>query len=120
MHAFFFTGGASREGMVGEMRDAETAHIADHVGILPQNERGADANDSPIAGRICVWLTPGIWYSTGSSMGRILRVGSLITASDAASVAILPDPVGPVEPTAVQANHESTRFVPVARLWTGL
>src|SRR6516225_9621928 len=39
---------------------------------------------------------PGIWYSTGSSMVRILRLGSLISASDAASVVVLPDPVGPV------------------------
>ncbi len=50
----------------------------------------------PIAGLIWDWLTPGISYSTGSSIVRILRLGSLRIDRIVASVVVLPLPVGPV------------------------
>ena len=58
--------------------------------------RIAVAKVSPIDGLTCDWLMPGISYSTGSSMVRILRVGSLRIDSMVASVVVLPLPVGPV------------------------
>ena len=44
----------------------------------------------------CVWLTPVSWYSTGSSMVKMLRSGLLITDKNAYSEVVLPEPVGPV------------------------
>ncbi len=58
--------------------------------------RIAVAKVRPIAGLTCDWLTPEISYSTGSSMVRIFRVGSLRIDSMVASVVVLPLPVGPV------------------------
>ncbi|BCQ63089.1 hypothetical protein PBOI14_48390 [Pseudomonas sp. Boi14] len=43
-----------------------------------------------------VWPIPVRWYSTGSSMVRMLRSRLLRLASPAYSVVVLPEPVGPV------------------------
>ena len=45
-------------------------------GSWRRNERRAEAKVRPIAGFTWVWLTPGISYSIGSSMVRILRIGA--------------------------------------------
>jgi hypothetical protein len=45
---------------------------------------------------ICTWLTPAIWYSTGSSRVTTLMSGRITEASPAYSEEVLPDPVGPV------------------------
>ena len=58
--------------------------------------RIAVAKVRPIAGLTWLWLTPGISYSTGSSMVRILREGWFKSDSMVASVVVLPLPVGPV------------------------
>ena len=51
---------------------------------------------SPTRSLICTWLTPPIWYSTGSSRVTMLLSGRITEASPAYSEEVLPDPVGPV------------------------
>ena len=58
--------------------------------------RKALAKVSPIEGFTWDWFTPWISYSTGSSIVRIFRVGSLRIERMVASVVVFPLPVGPV------------------------
>ena len=50
----------------------------------------------PICGFTWIWLTPSIWYSTGSSIVMIFRSGILMRFIALYSVVVLPLPVGPV------------------------
>jgi len=54
----------------GDLCGFAVADFTDHndIRILRTNARIAVAKVSPIAGLTCDWLTPGISYSTGSSM----------------------------------------------------
>src|SRR5215218_647387 len=52
--------------------------------------------DRPTRSLICTWLTPPIWYSTGSSRVTTLMSGRITETSPAYSEEVLPDPVGPV------------------------
>ncbi len=58
-------------------------------------ERSALANVSLIFSLICVWLTPGIWYSIGSSIVMMLVFSDCTARSAELSVVVLPLPVGP-------------------------
>ena len=44
-------------------------------------ERSPLANVRPIVGFTWIWLTPGSWYSTGSSIVMIFLSGELILSS---------------------------------------
>ena len=46
-------------------------------------ERRPAANVSPAFRLTCTWVSPGIWYSTGSSIVMMLRSGALIWFSAA-------------------------------------
>ena len=54
------------------------------------------AKVSPTRSLIWTWLTPAIWYSTGSSSVTTLMSGRITVARPAYSDEVLPDPVGPV------------------------
>ncbi len=58
-------------------------------------DRSALANVSLILSLIWVWLTPGIWYSTGSSMVMMFVRSERTAVSAEQSVVVFPDPVGP-------------------------
>ena len=58
-------------------------------------DRSALANVRLIFELICVWLTPGIWYSTGSSIVTMFVRSDRRAASADDSVVVLPEPVGP-------------------------
>jgi hypothetical protein len=57
------------------------------------------AKVSPIFGLTWTWLSPRMWYSTGSSAVMILTSGRLSSESAAYSVVVFPEPVGPVTST---------------------
>ena len=58
-------------------------------------ERRALANVRWILSLICVWLMPGIWYSTGSSIVTMLVRSDWSEVSAEHSDVVLPEPVGP-------------------------
>ena len=58
-------------------------------------DRSALANVSLILSLIWVWFTPGIWYSTGSSIVMMLVFSDCTDFSAELSVVDLPLPVGP-------------------------
>ena len=62
-------------------------------------ERSPPANVIPAASLIWIWLTVGKMYSTGSSTVITLISSRLICVSDAYSVVVLPEPVGPAQMT---------------------
>ena len=47
-----------------------------------------------------IWLIPGIWYSTGSSIVMMFSSSLFSSCSAEYSVVDLPEPVGPVTRTA--------------------
>ena len=57
--------------------------------------RSALANVSFAFSLTCVWLTPGIWYSIGSSIVMMFVRPDLIEVIAELSVVVLPLPVGP-------------------------
>ncbi len=65
-------------------------------GSWRRNDRSPAANVNSILSLTAVCEIPSSWYSTGSSMVRMLRSGELILARQAYSVVVLPEPVGPV------------------------
>ena len=58
---------------------ASDIHIEPDEKSLRRIERSADAKVSPAFGLVWIWLTPGSWYSTGSSTVMMLTSGRLRT-----------------------------------------
>jgi hypothetical protein len=65
-----------------------------------------------MSARIGTCTMPGNWYSTGSSTVTRLSVGSRISSSDAYSVDVLPEPVGPVMRISPFGRRRSSRHAP--------
>ena len=88
---------------VADLADHDHVRVLAHEGAQRVGEGEPDRGLAP-----AIWLTPWISYSTGSSMVRIFRVGSLRIDSMVASVVVLPLPVGPVT-TIMPCGSSSSR-----------
>ncbi len=65
-------------------------------GSCRRNARNARAKSRPAFMFTCVWLMPGISYSTGSSTVETFTSGTAMRLSTLNVVNDLPEPVGPV------------------------
>src|SRR5436853_96830 len=74
-------------------------------------DRSALAKVSLIFSLICAWLTPGIWYSIGSSIVMMFVFSDCTALSDELSVVVLPLPV--VHPRVVLHHFFQQHVEPV-------